>query len=127
MAEWTEAERYLLEQIRTGSQEAWSQLVERYQGRLLAFARRRAPKSADPEDLVQDTFLLFLRDLPAYRGQASVETYLFLILRRRIIELLRVRRMNPCQLPSDSSGGSDSGGGAGGRGGADFVAPDPSA
>lgn len=122
MAEWTDAERYLLEQIRRGNQEAWSQLVERYQGRLLAFARRRAPKSADPEDLVQDTFLLFLRGLPAYRGQASVETYLFLILRRRIIELLRVRRMNPCQLPSDSSGGSDAG-----SGGAEFVAPDPSA
>ena len=100
--EWTEAERYLLERIRQGNQEAWSQLVERYQGRLLAFARRRAPKSADPEDLVQDTFLLFLKGLPAYRGQASVETYLFLILRRRIIELLRVRRMNVCQLPESS-------------------------
>lgn len=107
MPEWTEAERYLLEQIRQGNQEAWSQLVERYQGRLLAFARRRAPKSADPEDLVQDTFLLFLKGLPAYRGQASVETYLFLILRRRIIEMLRVRRMNVTQLP-ESSRGEDS-------------------
>ena len=102
MAEWTEAERYLLERIRQGNQEAWSQLVERYQGRLLAFARRRAPKGADPEDLVQDTFLLFLRGLPSYRGQASVETYLFLILRRRIIEMLRVKRMSACQLPDSS-------------------------
>jgi len=119
MAEWTEAERFLLEQIRQGNQDAWSQLVDRYQGRLLAFARRRAPKSADPEDLVQDTFLLFLRGLPSYRGQASVETYLFLILRRRIIELLRVRRMNPCQLP-DSSDNDDSRSD-------NFVAPDPTA
>jgi RNA polymerase sigma factor (sigma-70 family) len=119
MPEWTQAEQFLLEQIRQGNQDAWSQLVERYQGRLLAFARRRAPKSADPEDLVQDTFLLFLRGLPTYRGQASVETYLFLILRRRIIELLRVRRMNPCQLP-DSPDGDDSRSG-------NFVASDPTA
>jgi RNA polymerase sigma factor (sigma-70 family) len=119
MAEWTEAERFLLEQIRQGNQDAWSQLVDRFQGRLLAFARRRAPKSADPEDLVQDSFLLFLRGLPSYRGQASVETYLFLILRRRIIELLRVRRMNPCQLP-DSSDADDSRSD-------NFVATDPTA
>ena len=44
MNEWTEAERYMLDQIRRGSGEAWSQLVERYQGRLTAFARRRVPK-----------------------------------------------------------------------------------
>jgi len=99
MAEWTEAERYLLEQIRQGNQDAWSQLVERFQGRLLAFARRRAPRGTEAEDLVQDTFLLFLRGLGGYRGQASVETYLFLILRRRIIELLRVRRLPVCQIP----------------------------
>ena len=104
MAQWSDAERYLLEQIRQGNQEAWSQLVERYQGRLLAFARRRVPKGNDPEDVVQDTFLLFLRGLSEYRGQASVETYLFLILRRRIIELLRGRRSNLCSLPDGSDG-----------------------
>ena len=107
MTQWTEAERFLLEQVRQGKQEAWSQLVERYQGRLLAFARRRVPKGADPEDLVQDTFLLFLRGLNDYRGQASVETYLFLILRRRIIELLRGRKVNLCQLPDGSESGSE--------------------
>lgn len=104
MAEWTEAERYLMEQIRQGNEEAWSQLVERYQGRLAAFARRRAPRGTDPEDLVQETFLLFLRGLARYRGQASLETYLFLILRRRIIEMLRLKRLSVCQLPASNDG-----------------------
>lgn len=104
MAEWTEAERFLLEQVRQGSQDAWAQLVERYQGRLLAFARRRVPRGTDPEDLVQDTFLLFLRGLADYRGQASVETYLFLILRRRIIELHRGKKSSVCQLPETGEG-----------------------
>ena len=107
MPEWTEAERYLLEQVRRGSQDAWSQLVERYQGRLLAFARRRVPRGIDSEDLVQDTFLLFLRGLAEYRGQASVETYLFLILRRRIIELHRGKKASVCQLPDATEGSEE--------------------
>jgi RNA polymerase sigma factor (sigma-70 family) len=91
MREAAEAERYLLEEIRRGSGEAWSQLVNRYQGRLTAFARRRVPKGIEAEDLVQDTLLNFLKGLAGFRHDASVETYLFLILRRRIADLHRGR------------------------------------
>ena len=35
----------VLDQIRQGSSAGWQQLVERYQGRLLAFARRRIGRS----------------------------------------------------------------------------------
>src|SRR5580658_436233 len=99
MDERTEAERYLLHEIRRGSDEAWSQLVERYQGRLIAFARGRVPKGTDAEDLVQDTFLHFLRGLGNYRAQASIETYLFVILRRRVVELHRGRNSRVCAMP----------------------------
>jgi RNA polymerase sigma factor (sigma-70 family) len=102
MGEWTQAEQFLLEQIRKGSGDAWAQLVERYQGRLVAFARRRLPPGVDAEDLVQDTFLRFLRGLPDFRGQSSVETYLFMILRRRMIELFRGRKSLAVQLPQGS-------------------------
>jgi RNA polymerase sigma-70 factor, ECF subfamily len=98
MSEWTEAEKYLLEQIRRGDSEAWEQLVQRYQGRLVAFARSRHLPDADAEDLVQETFVHFLRGLPAFRAEASVETYLFVILRRRVVEHFRGRRLNACSL-----------------------------
>jgi RNA polymerase sigma factor (sigma-70 family) len=104
MPEWTQAEQFLLEQIRKGSADAWAQLVERYQGRLTAFARRRLAGGADAEDLVQDTFLKFLRGLPDFRGHSSVETYLFMILRRRLIEKFRGRKSPAVQLPG---GGRD--------------------
>jgi RNA polymerase sigma factor (sigma-70 family) len=104
MNDRTEAERHLLEEIRRGSGEAWSQLVERYQGRLTAFARRRVPKGTEAEDLVQDTFLHFLRGFAAFREEASVETYLFLILRRRLAELHRGRRAPVCGLPKSDDG-----------------------
>jgi RNA polymerase sigma factor (sigma-70 family) len=101
MPERTQAEQYLLDEIRRGSDEAWSQLVDRYQGRLTAYARRRAPRGAEAEDLVQDTLISFLRGLPNFRAQASIETYLFLILRRRLAELRRGHRISACGSISD--------------------------
>jgi RNA polymerase sigma factor (sigma-70 family) len=125
MHEQTEAERYLLEEIRRGSSEAWSQLVDRYQGRLIAFARRRAPRGAEPEDLVQDTFFQFLRGLGNYRADASIETFLFLILRRKITDALRGgnRAMthicfSACETSSHDAGADQT---------ASLPAPDPTA
>jgi RNA polymerase sigma factor (sigma-70 family) len=94
----SEADRFLLDAVRRGESEAWSQLVNRFRGRLLAFARQRCRNSADAEDMVQDTFVRFVVALPSFRGESGLETYLFTILRRRIIDGLRLRRLNACQL-----------------------------
>lgn len=106
MNELTQADRYLLDLIRQGSADGWSQLVERYQGRLLAFARNKLPRSADAEDLVQDTFISFLQGLARFREQAGLETYLFTILRRKIITWFRGRQTNVCFL-QDTLSASD--------------------
>ena len=58
---------------------------------------------AASEDVVQETFVAFLRSLNDYRGQAGIETYLFTILRRNIINHLRGRRLNVCRI-QDTSG-----------------------
>jgi RNA polymerase sigma factor (sigma-70 family) len=108
MAELTEADRYLLEQIAQGNPDGWSQLVARYQGRLLAFARARLPRRADAEDLVQDTFATFLQSFRAFRPDASVETFLFTILRRRLIDVFRGRGtggLRVCSIQDAAGGG----------------------
>ena len=101
MSEITQAERYLLEQIRAGQEQAWRRLVERYQGRLYVFAQSRLPQSADAEDVVQDTFIGLLRGLEKFRGAASLETYLFGILRRKIIDSYRGRATHRICLLQD--------------------------
>src|SRR3954465_12005193 len=113
MAELSEGDKYLLEQIRRGDGEGWAALVGRYQGRLLAFARGRLKQPADAEDIVQDTFFHFLKGLPAFRQDASVETYLFTILRRKLVDHFRGRHMRLCSLQDVL----DSGGAAAGVGG----------
>jgi RNA polymerase sigma factor (sigma-70 family) len=66
-------------------------------------------READAEDYVQDTFLRFLHGLDAYRGEASLETYLFLLLRRRIIDAVRGPRVHACAAGegADDAGGAD--------------------
>ena len=113
MAELSEGDKYLLDQIRRGDAEGWAALVGRYQGRLLAFARGRLRQPADAEDIVQDTFFHFLKGLPAFRQDASVETYLFTILRRKLVDHFRGRHMRLCSLQDVL----DSGGAAAGVGG----------
>ncbi|MCA9263228.1 MAG: RNA polymerase sigma factor [Planctomycetales bacterium] len=89
MSQLSAADEYLLAQIRRGEAEGWSQFVERFQGRLLAFARHRVASAADADDLVQDTFVSFLQSLEQFRGEASIETFLFRLLHCRIADLYR--------------------------------------
>jgi len=96
------ADEFLLEQIRGGNQEAWRQLIDRYSGRLLAFARARAPSMADAEDLVQEAFVGFIQSLNHYDPSRSLETYLFTILRYKLYDVLRQRKVNTLTEPPDA-------------------------
>lgn len=101
MSQVTQAEQYLLDQIRLGTTDAWSQLVERYEGRLLAFAQARLPQRADAEDVAQDTFVAFLKSINQFQGQSTLETYLFAILRRKIIDTYRRKEVAAVGLIQD--------------------------
>jgi len=94
----SQAERFLLEGIRRGDSEAWSQLVDRYRGRLFAFAQSSLRSSADAEDVLQDAFMTFLKGLGRFRGEAGLETYLFTILRRRMVDFFRGKKRHVCLL-----------------------------
>jgi RNA polymerase sigma factor (sigma-70 family) len=85
----TKGEQYYLDRIRQGDGQVWSDFVSRYQGRLLRFARAKLPQRADAEDMVQETFVAFLRSIARYRGECDLETYLFALMRRKIIDSYR--------------------------------------
>jgi RNA polymerase sigma factor (sigma-70 family) len=121
----SQGDRYLLEQIRSGSADAWTQLVERYQGRLLSFARSRGGGHADHEDAVQEAFISFLKGLPQFRGDCSLETYLFAILNRKLINLHRGRRRTMSQQENGMAETHRRDAGA--IPAADLASPDPTA
>ena len=108
----TDTEQLLLDQVRAGDSAAWDQLVERFHGLLLAFARNQLPQTADADDVVQETFVSLLQSLERFRGEASLETWLFQLLRRRIADHHRRAgrgvKLVLCSLTDGSGvGGSD--------------------
>ena len=85
----------LLNGVRNGNSAAWAELVSQFHGRLLSFARRGLTQNADVEDAVQETFLSLVKSLESFRGEASLETWLFQLLRRRIADAHRRAGRNP--------------------------------
>lgn len=105
-----EADAHLVEAIQRGDERAWREVIARYQGRLLAFARRMLAQGCEAEDLVQETFLGLLRSLPNYDGSRSLETYLFGILRNKLSDQFRRsgkgQRQSLDPLALDDAGGA---------------------
>ena len=98
----TEGEQYLLDKIRLGNKQAWTEFVDRYRGRLLSFARAKLLQAADAEDAVQETFIAFIKNLQTFRGECALETYLFSLLRRKIIDTYRSRQAKHLCLIQDT-------------------------
>ena len=103
-----EADRFLVGQIQAGRADAFRRLVDRFGGRLKAFASKSlAGSGIDPEDAVQETFLSLLRSIESLGEVRSLQAYLFTILRRRIADLARGRGPTAVSLnESRSSGGA---------------------
>jgi RNA polymerase sigma factor (sigma-70 family) len=87
-----EGDAYLIEAVQRGDPDAWRQVIDRYEGRLVSFARRRLAQGGEAEDLVQETFLGLLRSLPNYDRERSLETYLFAILRHKLNDHFRKQK-----------------------------------
>jgi RNA polymerase sigma-70 factor (ECF subfamily) len=110
MPEPGQTDRGVLEAIRGGDAAAWTRLVEEYQGRLLRFALARVPQRADAEDIVQDTFASFIKVAKTLRIKTSIETYLFGILRNRLVDRLRTRwARSVCLLQDVCRAGAEDG------------------
>ena len=103
----TEIDRMLIKRIRSGDTDAWTDLIGRYEGRLLAFVSSRLSNRSASEDIVQEAFVGFLNSLPNYDGRRSLESYLFSICAYKLTDHLRREGRRPA-IPL-SAGGDSSG------------------
>ena len=103
----SEIDQQLIRRIRQGDSDAWNDLIERYEGRLLAFVDSRLSNRSASEDIVQEAFIGFLNSLPNYDGRRSLESYLFSICAYKLTDHLRREGRRPA-IPL--SAGADSGG-----------------
>ena len=91
----SQADQLLVARIREGDSTAWEYLIERFEGRLLAFVRSRLKNRSAAEDIVQETFLGFLVSLPNYRETTPLESFLFSIAAHKLTDYLRKEGRRP--------------------------------
>jgi RNA polymerase sigma-70 factor (TIGR02943 family) len=77
---------YMEQQIQQPNPKQW---LEQYGNQLYQYALPRVNDSLLAEDLVQDTFLAALNNLGSFKGLASEKTWLFAILKNKIIDHYR--------------------------------------
>src|SRR5262252_1826480 len=75
---YTDAELVTL--LRTGNEEAMSQLVDRWSPAMFRVARSFVGSPQSAEDVVQEAWLGMLRGLARFEGRSSLRTWIFTIL-----------------------------------------------
>src|SRR3972149_2876254 len=97
----TTSDRLLIDQIRSGDSDAWQQLIDRYEGRLMAFVSCRLNDRTDSEDIVQESFIGLLTSLPHFDPSRDLTTYLFSIAAHKLTDLLRRQGRRPWETTTD--------------------------
>jgi RNA polymerase sigma factor (sigma-70 family) len=72
-----------------------SEVVERQQGRLRNFIRKRVADAGDAEDILQDVFYELVETYQSVRQVEHVGAWLYCVARNRIVDLFRKKRPEP--------------------------------
>ncbi|MEE8467800.1 MAG: sigma-70 family RNA polymerase sigma factor [Planctomycetota bacterium] len=82
----------LLRRAQTGEEQAFSELVQRYERRAWRVARNLLPSDEDAQDLAQEAFLRVFRNLHRFDFEHDFTTWLYRIVTNLCIDHLRKRR-----------------------------------
>jgi RNA polymerase sigma-70 factor (ECF subfamily) len=94
----------LVGRVLTGDEDAFVALVDRYQGRLLRLARTYVRDEGTAEDVVQDTWIGFLRGIERFEGRSEFRTWLFRVLSNRAkTRAVKEARYVPLEQDDDGS------------------------
>jgi len=86
-----DTDRGLMARVAKGDEAAFTEIVNRYGGRLLAVAHRLLASRADAEDAVQRALLQCYTEASRYRPEWAVSTWLYRILSNLCVDELRRR------------------------------------
>lgn len=91
----------LIEQVRSGDQRAYSQVVEQYQKPVYHLCLRMLGDAGDAEDAAQETFLRVYLQLATYDAARPFKTWLMAIASHYCIDRLRRRRARLLSLDDE--------------------------
>lgn len=85
-------EMALVEQARTGSTAAFSELVRRYEGKIFRLAQHITQNREDAEDVLQETFMKAYEHLDQFKGDSKFYTWVVRIAVNQSLMKLRRRK-----------------------------------
>lgn len=82
----------LLERLKAGDRQAFSELVERTSGKIYSLGLKMLGNEQDAEDMLQETYIKAYKALPGFENRSSVSTWLFRIAANEALMILRKRK-----------------------------------
>lgn len=85
-------ERALVTAIQNGDQQAFAELVHRYEGKIYNLALRLMKSPEEAEEILQETFLAAFRAIHSFRAESGLHTWLYRIATNAALMRLRRQR-----------------------------------
>ncbi len=96
----SEQDRALVTEALSGSQAAYNQLVDKYQGALSRHVGRMIRKQSEVDDLVQECFIKAFSALQSYSSDYAFSTWLYKIATNHTIDYLRKKKLKTMSIDS---------------------------
>ena len=92
----------IIRSVLNGDQQAYAQLVDRYQSFVFTLALRLVKSREDAEEVAQDVFVKAYRYLADFKGASKFSTWLYAIVNNTSITLLRKKKLVVHSLDQDN-------------------------
>lgn len=94
-------EASLIQLAQRGSQDAFTEIFNRYRQPLYYFILRRVHNETDAEDLVMESFERAFSSIKYFIPLVKLKTWLFKIAKNRIIDFVRTKKITPYMTELD--------------------------
>ncbi|HEU4573493.1 MAG TPA: RNA polymerase sigma factor [Chitinophagaceae bacterium] len=91
----------IINRVLKGEQQAYAELVNRYQGYVFTLALRFTKNREDAEEVSQDIFIKAYRSLADFRGASKFSTWLYTIVNTTCITFLRKKKLEVHSLDNE--------------------------
>lgn len=91
----------VISRVLQGEQNAYAELVNRYQGYVFTLVMRMIKSREDAEEVAQDVFVKAYRSLADFRGEAKFSTWLYTIVNTTCITFLRKKKLDVHSLDDE--------------------------
>lgn len=91
----------IISKVLSGDQQAYAELVNRYQSYVFTLALRFTKNREDAEEVSQDIFIKAYRALADFKGNSKFSTWLYTIVNNTCITFLRKKRLETHSLDKE--------------------------